>query len=73
MVKEIVYVEVEKVLPAPDPVVITKEVESESSALIVVIIAVVVIIILNILLCLFCIRRHKKRIETLETEKKVDW
>ena len=76
--KEVV---VEKIVPGPtpDPVIVTNEVEVEveteadpTSAIVAVIVVIVIIIGLNLILCHFCIRRHKRRIETLETEK-VDW
>lgn len=71
-VKEIVYVEVEKQLPAPDPIVITKDADP-TGIIIAVVVVFAVLIIVNIILCICCIRRDKKRIESLETEKKADW
>ena len=67
--KEIVYVEVEKVLPAPDPIV--KE-SDPTGIIIAVVVTILILIIVNLLLCFCCIKKHKKRIQSLETEK-VDW
>lgn len=67
--KEIVYVEVEKVLPAPDPII--KE-SDPTGIIIAVVVTILILIIVNLLLCFFCIKKHKKRIQSLETEK-VDW
>lgn len=58
-------------LPAPDPVIVTKDADS-TGVVIAVVVIIVVLVVLNLLFCHFCIRRQKKRIESLETEK-VDW
>ena len=66
---EIVYIEVEKVLPAPDPIY---KASDPTGIIVAVIVSIFAIVIANLLLCFFCIKKHKKRIESLETEK-VDW
>ena len=82
--KEIVYVEVPVMLPVPEPEIVVREKavpviqkETENNMMLLVIIAgsaILLIIILNIIFCSCCLRKQKKRIQVLETEKeKVNW
>ena len=82
---------VEKVLPAPDPIIVVEEkeievevpvpvevlvVEKEESNSIMIVAAVaggiILIMLVNLIACMCCIKKHKKRVDALEREK-VDW
>lgn len=53
--KDIVYVEVEKVLPAPDPII--KEVNTDTGIIVAVVVTILIMIVANALLCYFCIKK----------------